>query len=81
MKVELTDISPVKKSMSIEVESAEMDQETQSVLKNYARKAKIPGFRPGKAPPKCARRRTTVRRTSKPEPDAEIARKTRLSTG
>ena len=50
MKVELTDHSPVKKSLLIEVDLEEVRRETQKVLRGYAQKAKIPGFRPGKAP-------------------------------
>jgi len=50
MRVDLTDQSPVKKVMAIEVEPDVMAQETKSVLRGYASKARIPGFRPGKAP-------------------------------
>lgn len=50
MKIDLTDTSPVKKSLAIEVEPHEMERETEVVLRGYAKKAKIPGFRPGKAP-------------------------------
>ena len=50
MRVDLTEQSPVKRVMAIEIETDEMARETEGVLRNYARKAKIPGFRPGKAP-------------------------------
>ena len=50
MKIDLTDLSPVKKRMSIEVDPKDVQRETDSVLRGYARKARIPGFRKGKAP-------------------------------
>ena len=50
MKVDVTDVSPVKKTVSIEVDPETLQRETREVLKNYARQAKIPGFRKGKAP-------------------------------
>jgi trigger factor len=50
MKVDVKDLSPVKKSMSIEVDAEEVEKETQEVLRSYAQKARIPGFRQGKVP-------------------------------
>ena len=50
MKIELTDLSPVKKSLTIELDEETVAKETASVLKSYAAKAQIPGFRKGKAP-------------------------------
>jgi trigger factor len=50
MRVDLTEQSPVKKTMAIEVDADEMAKETNAVLRSYAEKANIPGFRPGKAP-------------------------------
>jgi trigger factor len=50
MKIELTDISPVRKSLSIEVDADEVSRQTDELLKDYRRKARIPGFRKGKAP-------------------------------
>jgi trigger factor len=50
MKIDLTDISPVRKRMSVEVAVEEVRRETESILKGYRRKARIPGFRQGKAP-------------------------------
>jgi trigger factor len=50
MKIEVTDHNPVKKEMEIEVEADVVAEEVEKVLRSFARKAKIPGFRPGKAP-------------------------------
>ena len=50
MKIELQDINTVKKSMTVEVPPDLVKKERDSVLKGYAAKARIPGFRPGKAP-------------------------------
>jgi trigger factor len=50
MKIDLTDLSPVRKRLSVEVAVEDVERETESVLKGYRKKARIPGFRPGKAP-------------------------------
>ena len=50
MKVELTDLSPIKKSLTIEADPEDVERETEAVLRRYAGQVRIPGFRPGKAP-------------------------------
>ena len=52
MKTSLEEISPVKKKLSVEVESREVDKKINESYRELAKKAKIPGFRPGKAPRK-----------------------------
>jgi trigger factor len=44
------DISTTKKRLKIEIPQETIEREIQSGLKGVQRKAKIPGFRPGKAP-------------------------------
>ncbi len=50
MKYELKDVSTCKKTVDIEVENEIVVQERDRIEKEFARKAKIPGFRPSKAP-------------------------------
>jgi trigger factor len=50
MKVEVTDLSPVKKSLSIEVGPQEVEKETEDVVRRLATRVRVPGFRPGKVP-------------------------------
>lgn len=50
MKNALTDLSPVKKQLAIEVPTEEVERETDGVLRAYAKKVRLPGFRPGKTP-------------------------------
>jgi trigger factor len=57
VKVDLTDLSPVKKQLAIEVSPDELDRELRTVLQAYARRARIPGFRPGKTPLELIRQR------------------------
>ena len=47
---EIVEISSCKKSLVVEVPSAEVDQEVDKMARQYARTAKVPGFRPGKVP-------------------------------
>ncbi len=57
MKAELVDVNETRKSLSIEVPQELVDREVEQVARDYARKARIPGFRPGKVPSKVIRSR------------------------
>lgn len=50
MKTSLEEISPVKKKLTIEVDSKEVDGKLMAAYKKVGRQAKVPGFRPGKVP-------------------------------
>src|SRR5512139_18556 len=50
MKVTVEDISPDKKKLHIQVMPDAIKLEMKKALTDVAKKAKIPGFRPGKAP-------------------------------
>ncbi|MDI1472072.1 MAG: trigger factor [Thermodesulfovibrio sp.] len=46
----IEEISTTKKRLKIEIPAERVEEEIQKVLKDIQKKAKIPGFRPGKAP-------------------------------
>ena len=50
MNVTVENLAPCKKLVRIEVEAAKVDAAFEDMLKNYQRQARLPGFRPGKAP-------------------------------
>src|SRR5438309_543973 len=50
MKAELIDVSQCKKNLDIEIPQEVVDQEITHIAQEFARRARVPGFRPGKAP-------------------------------
>ncbi len=50
MNVQLNSLSDTRKSLVVTLESGEVDTVHQDVVKEYTQLARIPGFRPGKAP-------------------------------
>ena len=57
MNVTVNDISETRKSLLVTVDAEEIAAEEKGVLKTIAKQARIPGFRPGKAPEKVVRQR------------------------
>src|ERR687890_539520 len=57
MKFDLVDVSDTHKNLVVEIPSAVVDAEIDKVSRDYSRAARIPGFRPGKVPPKVVRQR------------------------
>jgi trigger factor len=57
MKTEFIDVSDTRKNLVVEIPSTVVDAEIDKVSKDYSRAARIPGFRPGKVPPKVVRQR------------------------
>ena len=50
MKVEVTELGPIKRSLKIEVPQEDVNQQFAAVYAELNRQVRIPGFRPGKAP-------------------------------
>ena len=50
MKVEVTELGPVKRSLKIEVPQEDVNKQFAEVYAELNRQVRIPGFRPGKAP-------------------------------
>src|SRR6187549_3249539 len=57
MKTEFVDVNETRKNLVVEIPSTVVDAEIDKVARDYSRAARIPGFRPGKVPPKVVRQR------------------------
>ncbi len=57
MKVEYVEESSVKKALAFEVDAETLNKEIARHAKEYAKKARIPGFRPGRIPPEVIKKR------------------------
>jgi trigger factor len=50
VNVQITDINETRKTLTVTLDKSEVDTEYQAVLVDFAKQARLPGFRPGKAP-------------------------------
>src|SRR5438045_6858892 len=57
MKTDFTDVNDTRKNVQIEIPSDVVDAEIDRVARDYSKKARIPGFRPGKAPARVIKQR------------------------
>src|SRR5437762_1699714 len=57
MKTEFADINETRKNVHVEIPSDVVDAEIERHARDYSRKARIPGFRPGKAPARVIKAR------------------------
>jgi trigger factor len=57
MKTEFADINETRKSVKVEIPQDIVDAEIDRLARDYSRKARIPGFRPGKAPARVIKQR------------------------
>jgi len=57
LTVEIIEVNSCKRNLAVEVPASEVDQEIDKIAREYAGKAKVPGFRPGKIPLSIIRQR------------------------
>src|SRR5438309_12061803 len=57
MKTEFLDVNDTRKNVRAEIPSDLVDAEIDRITRDYSRKARIPGFRPGKAPARVIKQR------------------------
>ena len=57
LKVEFFEETSVRKALSFEIEAEAVEQEIEARARAYARRVKLPGFRPGKIPPAVIKQR------------------------
>src|SRR5688500_13363289 len=57
MKTDLVDVNDTRKNLRVEIPSTVVDAEIDRIARDYSRKARIPGFRPGKAPARVIKQR------------------------
>jgi trigger factor len=57
MKTEFVDVNETRKNVRVEIPSDIVNAEIDRIARDYSRKARIPGFRPGKAPARVIKQR------------------------
>ena len=57
MKTEFADVNATRKTVRVEIPTDVVDTEIDRVARDYSRKARVPGFRPGKTPPRVIKQR------------------------
>src|SRR5947209_17136662 len=57
MKTEIVDVNETRKNLRVEIPHDVVDAEIDRIARDYSRKARIPGFRPGKAPARVIKQR------------------------
>jgi trigger factor len=66
MKIQVEKLSPVEKKVTVEIEPAEVAKEIDRAYASLGRRAKLKGFRPGKAP------RSVLERNFKEQVEADV---------
>jgi trigger factor len=59
VNVQLTSTSTTRKSLVVTLDKTEVDSEHSAILAEYVKQARLPGFRPGKAPVEMIKRKFT----------------------
>src|SRR5512144_2411366 len=57
MKTEFADVNATRKTVRVEIPPDVVDTEIDRIARDYSRKARVPGFRPGKTPPRVIKQR------------------------
>jgi trigger factor len=57
MKFDVVDVNATRKTVRVEIPSDSVDAEIDRVARDYSRKARVPGFRPGKTPARVIKQR------------------------
>jgi len=57
MKTEFADINETRKNVRVEISSDVVSAEIDRIARDYSRKVRVPGFRPGKAPARVIKQR------------------------
>ena len=57
MKTDFVDVSATRKNVRVEIPTDVVDAEIERIARDYSRKARVPGFRPGKTPPRVIKQR------------------------
>ena len=57
MKTEFVDVNDTRKSVRVEIPTDIVNAEIERIARDYSRKARVPGFRPGKTPPRVIKQR------------------------
>ncbi len=57
MKIDLQDVTETRKTLAVTLDATEVEAEEKSLLSQFSGMAKIPGFRPGKAPQSIIRKK------------------------
>src|SRR3982751_2928605 len=57
MKTEIVDVNATRKNVRVEIPTDIVNAEIDRIARDYSRKARVPGFRPGKTPPRVIKQR------------------------
>ena len=57
MKTEFADVNEARKNLHVEIPTDVVNAEIDRIARDYSRKARVPGFRPGKAPARVVKQR------------------------